>query len=267
MKMIKSLLLGSPAVLIALGGAQAADLPVKAKAVEYVRICSLFGAGFYYIPGTDTCIKLGGYLRVETALNTQRVTTTASSAGVGGAHNRLSQLLHHSFRAKTSTSIPAPRPNTALSAPSSMRCSPGPRAAYTANGATPAGTAYSGAAPVGNPSDGGIAGGSLGVYYAFIQFAGFTMGKTISAVRRALDQLSRQQLRRSRRRRRHVDWRQPVHLHRSSSATACRRRSRRRIRPRIARPTSGTPRVATAAAASSAARTASITSPVPGLPT
>jgi hypothetical protein len=38
---------------------------VKAKAVEYVRICSLYGAGFFYIPGTDTCIKLGGYLRVD----------------------------------------------------------------------------------------------------------------------------------------------------------------------------------------------------------
>jgi hypothetical protein len=63
--MIKSLVLGSAAGLIALSGAQAADLPVKAKAVDYVRICSLYGAGFYYIPGTDTCIKLGGYMRIE----------------------------------------------------------------------------------------------------------------------------------------------------------------------------------------------------------
>ena len=69
MKMVKSLILGSAAGLIAMGGAQAADLPVKAKAVEYVRICSLYGAGFYYIPGTDTCIKLGGYLRVDTTFN------------------------------------------------------------------------------------------------------------------------------------------------------------------------------------------------------
>ena len=69
MKLVKSLLLGSAAGLIAVGGAQAADLPVKAKAVEYVKICSLYGAGFYYIPGTDTCIKLGGYLRAEVALN------------------------------------------------------------------------------------------------------------------------------------------------------------------------------------------------------
>src|SRR4030081_2781920 len=69
MKMVKSLILGSAAGLIAISGAHAADLPVKAKAVEYVRICSLYGAGFFYIPGTDTCIKLGGYLRVDTTFN------------------------------------------------------------------------------------------------------------------------------------------------------------------------------------------------------
>ena len=48
MKLVKSLILGSAAALMAAGGAQAADLPVKAKAVEYVRICSLYGAGFFY---------------------------------------------------------------------------------------------------------------------------------------------------------------------------------------------------------------------------
>jgi Porin subfamily len=69
MKMVKSLILGSAAGLLAMSGAQAADLPVKAKAVEYVRVCSLYGAGFFYIPGTDTCIKLGGYLRIDTTFN------------------------------------------------------------------------------------------------------------------------------------------------------------------------------------------------------
>jgi hypothetical protein len=65
MKMVKSLLLASAAGLVATAGAQAADLPVKAKAVEYVKICSLYGVGFYYIPGTDTCIRIGGHLRSE----------------------------------------------------------------------------------------------------------------------------------------------------------------------------------------------------------
>ncbi len=65
MKMVKSLLLGSAAGLVAVAGAQAADLPVKAKPVEYVKVCSIYGAGFWYIPGTDTCIKLGGWVRWE----------------------------------------------------------------------------------------------------------------------------------------------------------------------------------------------------------
>src|ERR1700745_921082 len=69
MKMVKSLILGSAAGLVAMSGAQAADLPVKAKTGEYVRICSLYCAGFFYIPGTATCIKLGGYLRVDTTFN------------------------------------------------------------------------------------------------------------------------------------------------------------------------------------------------------
>ena len=67
MKMVKSLLLGSAAGLVAVTAGQAADLPVKAKPVEYVKICSLYGAGFYYMPGTDLCIKVGGWVRAEAA--------------------------------------------------------------------------------------------------------------------------------------------------------------------------------------------------------
>jgi len=70
MKMVKSLLLGSATALVAIAGAQAADLPVKAKPVQYVKICSLYGAGFYYIPGTDTCLKVGGFVRSEVNINT-----------------------------------------------------------------------------------------------------------------------------------------------------------------------------------------------------
>jgi hypothetical protein len=66
MKMVKSLLLGTAAGLVAVSAGQAADLPVKAKPVEYVKICTLYGAGFYYMPGTDICLKIGGYVRAET---------------------------------------------------------------------------------------------------------------------------------------------------------------------------------------------------------
>ena len=62
---IRSFLIGCAGGLIALTSAQAADLPVKAKPVEYVKICSLYGVGFYYIPGTDMCLKVGGYVRAQ----------------------------------------------------------------------------------------------------------------------------------------------------------------------------------------------------------
>jgi Porin subfamily len=69
MKMVKSLLLGTAAGLVAVAGAQAADMPVKAAPVQYVKICTLYGDGFYYIPGTDICLKIGGYVRAEYGYN------------------------------------------------------------------------------------------------------------------------------------------------------------------------------------------------------
>src|ERR671938_310581 len=87
MKMTNSLIIGSAAALIAVSWAQAADLPVKAKAVEYVKVCSLYGAGFFYIPGTDTCIKIGGYLRVDTTFN-GGIYNAPYWNGNGGQQNR-----------------------------------------------------------------------------------------------------------------------------------------------------------------------------------
>ncbi len=179
MNLVKSLLLGSAAGLVAVSGAQAADLPVKAKAVEYVKICSLYGAGFYYIPGTDTCIKLGGYMRVETALATNSHYDTAN-AGVAGAKNRLSNDYNarsrEDFNIDTRTATEYGVVRTFFDA--TFTWSSG---GYTGAGttATNGSTAYSGSNAAGSGS-GQIAGGNLGVYYAFIQFAGFTMGKAVS---------------------------------------------------------------------------------------
>src|ERR1700712_5602873 len=89
MQTVRSLVLGVAVASIVGGVANSADFPAKAKAVEYVKICSLYGAGFYYIPGTDTCIKLGGYLRAEIAVDTNSV-YTGDTSGAAGAHNRYS---------------------------------------------------------------------------------------------------------------------------------------------------------------------------------
>ncbi len=64
---IKSLLLGSAAALLVVSGSRAADAAVVAEPepIEYVRICDVYGAGFYYIPGTETCLKIGSLVRYQ----------------------------------------------------------------------------------------------------------------------------------------------------------------------------------------------------------
>ena len=66
MSFMKSAMLGSAAAFAVVAGAQAADLPSKKAApATYVKICDAYGAGFFFIPGTDTCVKLGGRVRYD----------------------------------------------------------------------------------------------------------------------------------------------------------------------------------------------------------
>jgi hypothetical protein len=63
MTLIKSILLGSAAGIIAVASAQAADLPTrKAAPVEYVRVCNVGGITGWTMPGSDTCVKISGYM-------------------------------------------------------------------------------------------------------------------------------------------------------------------------------------------------------------
>ncbi|WOH78631.1 porin [Bradyrhizobium sp. BEA-2-5] len=176
---LKSLILGSTAALVAVGGAQAADLPVKAKAVEYVKICSLYGAGFYYIPGSDTCIKLGGYLRADVVVNGNSV-YGANYNGASGANNRFTngytwrsrEDLNIDTRTATEYGVVRTYFDAVFTWTSDTYAGQG-------NGSTVYSAIGSTAAP-NNAGSGNVAAGSLGVYYAFIQFAGFTMGKAVS---------------------------------------------------------------------------------------
>ena len=68
MTFTKSILLGSATAILAVASANAADLPSRKSApVEYVKVCSAYGAGFFFIPGTDTCLKIGGRVRADYA--------------------------------------------------------------------------------------------------------------------------------------------------------------------------------------------------------
>ncbi len=182
MKSIKSLALSSIAGLTVMSGAQAADLPVKAKAVEYVRICSLYGAGFYYIPGTDTCIKLGGYLRVDVLANTN-ADDTGNTFGAGAAQNRFTNgstwrsRFDLSTDTRTATEYGVVR--TFFDATFSWT-----NDTYAGNGTgatiySPIGPSPFSSAP-NNANAGAVAAGTFILDYAFIEFAGFTIGRTIS---------------------------------------------------------------------------------------
>src|SRR5689334_20684844 len=160
MRMVKSLLLGSAAGLVAVAGAQAADLPVKAKPVEYVKVCSLYGAGFWYVPGTDTCLKIGSFVRVQTAWN-----TTGSDVPEGAGNNdgqgrqTRTDSTNFGFRVRSGVSVDL-RTQTEY----------GTLRSYMDLGvqwSTGAGTADNNAA----------AADTIWVDRGFIQFAGFTAGR------------------------------------------------------------------------------------------
>ncbi|MDX8491424.1 porin [Mesorhizobium sp. VK22B] len=88
---IKSLLLGSAAALIAVSGARAADAVTVAEPepAEYVKICDVYGSGYFYIPGTETCLRIGGYVRYDIGVGDVGSFDGATSADVedGGSND------------------------------------------------------------------------------------------------------------------------------------------------------------------------------------
>ncbi len=62
----KSILISSASILAFASTSQAADVIVpEPEPMEYVRICDAYGQGFFYIPGTENCLKFSGYVRVD----------------------------------------------------------------------------------------------------------------------------------------------------------------------------------------------------------
>ncbi|MBN8920296.1 MAG: porin, partial [Rhizobiales bacterium] len=151
---MKSLLLGSAAGLVAVAGAQAADLPLKAKPAEYVKVCSVYGAGFYYIPGTDTCIKLGGFVRAEYGFNANAGSHSPPINGTLGTDTRNSA--QYTTRVRSAVTVDA-RTQTEY----------GTLRSYIQGGWEL------------NSGDANYR-GTIFFYRGFVQFAGFTFGKTQS---------------------------------------------------------------------------------------
>ncbi len=132
--------------------------PLRVRSVEYVKICSLYGVGYYYIPGTDTCIKIGGYVRWEAYHNevgghyADRVPT-----GGDGTFTRNASDFGMQARFRLTGDI---RTQTEY----------GTLRAYFAFGVNALNTA----AAVG----GAVTTNTVSMERAFIQFAGFTIGRS-----------------------------------------------------------------------------------------
>jgi hypothetical protein len=161
MTIVKGLLLGTAASLVAVAGAQAADLPVKAKPVEYVKVCSLYGAGFFYIPGTDTCIKLGGAVRVQAEFNAG---AGGVPVGIGNSTEALQGALTRSLTNDTNF-----RTRIYFSVGARQQTEYGTLRSYFRFGVQET-----------TPADGPSNSGAAFWDRAFIQFAGFTVGRTVS---------------------------------------------------------------------------------------
>ncbi|ESY40700.1 porin [Mesorhizobium sp. LNJC384A00] len=65
---IRSLLLGSTAALIAVSNARAVTTAAEPDPTEYVKICDVYGSGYVYISGTETCLRIGGSVRYNVGL-------------------------------------------------------------------------------------------------------------------------------------------------------------------------------------------------------
>src|SRR4051795_12907100 len=67
--MFKHTVFGLAAGLLSITGTQASGLSArKAATVTFLRPCATDGPGFFYIPGTDTCLKVGGFALLETRI-------------------------------------------------------------------------------------------------------------------------------------------------------------------------------------------------------
>jgi hypothetical protein len=179
MKMVKSLLLGSAAGFVAVAGAQAADLPVKAKAANPVLICSLYGKGFYYIPGSDMCLSITGFTRFQTYYTlgggggAAASTFSTAGANVGQGYPVFSNTTWP-FNGDNGFDVRTGRQNDFTFRTRWMMT-------FDARQQTAYGTLRSVAtAGVTNDLTTGSGGTSIYANRAFIQIAGFTLGKAVS---------------------------------------------------------------------------------------
>ncbi len=121
-----------------------------------MKVCSAYGAGFYYLPGTDTCLRMGGYVFGEYEYNNvgNQVSIIPGSLSAGLVHDRGATDVSSRTRAQL---IADARTNTSL----------GTLRAYLSAGFI-----------ITTPGIGPASGNAQGFFgdRAFLQLAGWTVG-------------------------------------------------------------------------------------------
>ncbi len=167
MTLLRSSLLATAAAFATMGAAHAADLPVKkAVPVEYVRVCGAYGAGFFYVPGTDTCLRISGRARYGGGYMTASTRQAGTNAGDSAGYQA---RLRINLDARTQTAYGTLRAFVRLDA--------GSRTGYARSGTQARiGQAYDAT----GVDQAGHAQQFMNVDKAFIQFAGLTAGRASS---------------------------------------------------------------------------------------
>jgi hypothetical protein len=95
---IKRLLVGLVGAFVSVCGASAGDAVVaEPETAQYMRVCDAYGAGYFYIPGTETCLKVSGYVRYDIGFGALKGVDTDGVDG-GDAFNKSAR-----FALKTDT--------------------------------------------------------------------------------------------------------------------------------------------------------------------
>jgi hypothetical protein len=127
-----------------------------AKTEEYVKVCSLYGAGYYYMPGSDICLKLGGYVRYQFTAHPGSSISAGPFAPAGNAGLR------------TNSVDTAHRTRAVITVDTRQQTAYGTLRTYTLLGFQQDSTAAPTTAP------------TVYMTRGFLQIAGFTFGKATS---------------------------------------------------------------------------------------
>lgn len=181
---LRSILLGSAVFLAAGAAAEAADNNVVRQSLvggsppsAYAGICDIYGDGFFYLPGTDSCLKIGGLVYGE-------LQTAAPSYSMNG------QTFEGNGTPKGSGYIPGSTQYVTAGQRNAVDYVMLGRVELDARQATPYGSvrAFVRADTLFGPTDNGLVAGGPGSAYsanvrdatildkAFLQFAGLTAG-------------------------------------------------------------------------------------------